>query len=103
MKRILWILVVGWMGFIFYQGTRRIKVYMNNSNQVLETVLNVDEQVGRSASVPSIKYYNTEEKVKSEISLLKEFSYEQLSYMIRKSAHFFEYAVLAVLIGSLLH
>ena len=102
MKRILWILVVGWMGFIFYQRTRRIKVYMNNSNQVLETVVNVDEQVGRSASAPSIKHYNTEEKVKSEISLLSEFSYEQLSYMIRKSAHFFEYAVLAVLIRSLL-
>ena len=34
---------------------------MNNSNQVLETVVNVDEQVGRLASVSSIKYYNTEE------------------------------------------
>ena len=103
MKRILWILVVGWMGFIFYQGTREIEVSMNNSNQVLETVVNVDEQVGRSASAPSIKHYNTEEKVKSEISLLSKFSYEQLSYMIRKSAHFFEYAVLAILIGSLLY
>ena len=61
MKRILWILVVGWMGFIFYQGTREIEISMNNSNQVLETVVNVDEQVGRLASVPSIKYYNTEE------------------------------------------
>ena len=72
---------------------------MNNSNQVLETVVNVDEQVGRLASVSSIKYYNTEEWT----SLLSEFSYEQLSYMILKSAHFFEYAVLAVLIRSLLH
>ena len=103
MKRILWSLVVGWMGVIFYQGTRRIKVYMNNSNQVLETVVNVDEQVGRSASAPSIKHYNTEEKVKSENSLLSEFSYEQLSYMILISAHFFEYALLAILIGILLH
>ena len=83
--------------------THRIKIFMNNSNQVLETVVNVVEQVGRSASAPSIKHYNTEEKVKSEISLLSKFSYEQLSYMIRKSAHFFEYAVLAVLIGSLLY
>ena len=103
MKKILWILVVGWMAFIFYQGTREIEVSMNNSNQVLETVVNVAEQVDGSASSPSIKHYNTEEKVKSEISLLNEFSYEQLSYMIRKGAHFFEYAVLAILIGVLLH
>ena len=103
MKKILWILVVGWMAFIFYQGTREIEVSMNNSNQVLETVVNVVEQVDGSASSSSIKHYNSEEKVKSEISLLNEFSYEQLSYMIRKSAHFFEYVVLAVLIGSLLH
>ena len=41
--------------------------------------------------------------MESETSFLSEFSYEQLSYMIRKSAHFFEYAVLAILIGSLLH
>ena len=91
------------MGVIFYQGTREIDVSMNNSNQVLETVVNIGEQVGRSASSSSIKHYNSEEKMKSEISRLSEFSYEQLSYMIRKSAHFFEYGVLVVLIGSLLY
>ena len=103
MKKILWILVIGWIAVIFYQGTREIEVSMNNSNQVLETVVNVVEQVDGPASSSSIKHYNSEEKVKSEISLLNGFSYEQLNYMIRKSAHFFEYAVLASLIGSLLH
>ena len=59
MEKILWILVVGWMAFIFYQGTREIEVSMNNSNQVLEMIVNVTEQVGGSASALSIELHNT--------------------------------------------
>ena len=103
MKKILWILVIGWIAVIFYQGTREIEVSMNKSNQILETIINVTEQVGGSASAPPIELHNTKDKVESRTSFLSEFPYEQLSYMIRKSAHFFEYAVLAILIGSLLH
>ena len=62
MKKILWILVIGWIAVIFYQGTREIEVSMNNSNQVLETVVNVVEQVDGSASSSSIKHYNSEER-----------------------------------------
>ena len=59
MKKILWILVIGWIAVIFYQGTREIEVSMNKSNQILETIVNVTEQVGGSASALSIELHNT--------------------------------------------
>jgi VanZ family protein len=78
-KLIYFILVFMWMGFIFYMSSQS----GYKSNKVSENIVRkVDTQVQK----------NTD----------KEFNFKQINLIIRKNAHFFEYAVLAGLIYNLL-
>ena len=78
-KRLLGVLLIIWIGFIFYQGTRSYDVSMKNSQMVVEivkeTVSNRTED--HAADIP--------------------VEQSSLMYLVRKSAHVFEYGMLALL------
>lgn len=79
MKRVLGILLIIWGGFIFYQGTRSSDVSMKNSQVIVELF----KETGSD---------NTEERG-SDTPLER----SSLMYLVRKSAHAFEYGLLALL------
>ena len=87
MKRFLLILTIGWMCFIFYQGSRQLSDSYHNSdvvvNKVVSLIETMYEKVNPNSSQETI--ITTQRRVK-------------LAYLIRKSAHFFEYGALAALL-----
>ena len=87
MKRFLLILTIGWMCFIFYQGSRQLSDSYHNSdvvvNKVVSLIENLYEKVNPNSSQETI--ITAQRRVK-------------LAYLIRKSAHFFEYGALAALL-----
>ena len=87
MKQFLLILTIGWMCFIFYQGSRQLSDSYHNSdvvvNKVVSLIETMYEKVNPNSSQETI--ITTQRRVK-------------LAYLIRKSAHFFEYGALAALL-----
>lgn len=91
MKRFFLCLLVGWMCFIFYQGSRQLGDSYNNSNVIVDRVMEIIETIQE-------KTQKTDNQV-NEATLAKEKFRKDVVYIIRKSAHFFEYALLAALLA----
>ena len=104
MKKIWIILVVGWMGFIFYQGTQVGEASMDKSDRVVTQMMRMidwweetfqkkeelilENIIERSEATPSSHL-----PIHSKVQLQK-----NLSYFVRKAAHFTEYLILGVLL-----
>ncbi len=75
MKRILVILCVGlWIGFILYQGSRSYEVSMEFSNMIVNKLVDIAHWVFPDSNPVTI--------------------YHSVNVIIRKIAHFIEYALL---------
>lgn len=77
MRKILLECLIFWVLFIFYQGTRTSSVSIQSSDQIVHQVIDVVEKVSPN----------------SETEL-----YQIVHFIVRKSAHLFEYAVLGGLL-----
>ena len=104
MKRVWIVLVVVWMGFIFYQGTQVGEASMDKSDRVVTQMMRMmdwweetfkkkeepilENIIERSEATPSSHL-----PIHSKVQLQK-----NLSYFVRKAAHFTEYFILAVLL-----
>lgn len=95
------IFVVIWTLFILYEGSRPLDVSLNQSNKIVNW------------SMEQMEFYqeateNTNDSISDDgIQLDKHLVtntnfYQQMSLLIRKSAHFIEYFILAVLFSSCL-
>ena len=87
MKRFLLILTIGWMCFIFYQGSRQLSDSYQNSDVVVNKVVSLIETL-----YEKINFNSSQETIITTKRRVK------LAYLIRKSAHFFEYGALAALL-----
>lgn len=90
MKRIIIILLLVWMAFIFYNSAISGVVSNNRSSEIVNTVIN-----GKN-----IIEGNNIQKSKA-VSL--NYKFEELNHFLRKNAHAFEYLVLAILVTTLLN
>ena len=104
MKRVWVILVVGWICFIFYQGTQVGEVSMDKSDRVVtqmmrmmdwweETFKKKEEPIFENVIEKSEATSSSQLPIHSKVQLQK-----NLSYFVRKAAHFTEYFILAVLL-----
>lgn len=87
MKRFLLILTIGWMCFIFYQGSRQLSDSYHNSDVVVNKVVSLIETIYEKVNPDS-----------SQETIITPKRRAKLAYLIRKSAHFFEYGALAALL-----
>lgn len=87
MKRFLLILTIGWMCFIFYQGSRQLSDSYHNSDVVVNKVVSLIENLYEKVNPNS-----------SQEMIITSQRRAKLAYLIRKSAHFFEYGALAALL-----
>ena len=87
MKRFLLILTIGWMCFIFYQGSRQLSDSYHNSDVVVNKVVSLIETIYEKVNPDS-----------SQETIITPKRRVKLAYLIRKSAHFFEYGALAALL-----
>lgn len=101
MKKFFLCLTVGWMCFIFYQGSREIGESYHNSDIMVNQVMELLEFFKKkSVSLERNQgAISTEVKQANEVTLVKEKFRKDVSYIIRKSAHFFEYGLLAALLA----
>lgn len=99
MKRLSLALTIGWIFFIFYQGTRIGEVSMNKSNEIVDQILNVVEKPLQDVSLSTelVKDRPKETITKEDNQSLQKLK-DTLSYSIRKGAHLFEYLVLSMLL-----
>ena len=104
MKKVWLILTIGWMCFIFYQGTQVGEASMDKSNRVVTQMMRMmdwweeafkkkeepimENVIERSEATPS-----SHVPIHSKVQLQK-----NLSYFARKAAHFIEYLILGVLL-----
>ena len=102
MKKLILVVTMGWILFIFYQGTRTGEVSMDKSNEIVGQILNVVEKPEKLVQDESSNAELAEDKegetiTKEDTQALQKVK-DTLSYSIRKGAHLFEYLVLAMLI-----
>lgn len=102
MKQLSIILTIGWLAFIFYQGTRTGEISMAKSNEIVTQIVEIIEKIKPSSPKNQVASTQTstessstqkqeEEKHASKLQSL-------LSYGVRKGAHFVEYLILALLL-----
>ena len=101
MKKFFLCLTVGWMCFVFYQGSREIGESYHNSDVIVNQVMELLEIFKKKSVSPERNQViiSTEEKQANGASMVKEKFRKDVSYIIRKSAHFFEYGLLAALLA----
>lgn len=101
MKQFFLCLTVGWMCFIFYQGSREIGESYQNSDIIVNQVMELLEFFKKKSVSPERNQgiISTEVKQANEATLVKDKFRKDVSYIIRKSAHFFEYGLLAALLA----
>lgn len=79
---LLWILVVFWMGFIFYQSSKSANISLNKSGQIIGWITETIYQ----------PYNQMDEPEKQEFI-------ESWQIPIRKLAHFIEYMIFGILVS----
>ncbi len=101
MKKFFLCLTVGWMCFVFYQGSREIGESYHNSDIIVNQVMELLEFFKKKSVSPERNQgiISTEQKKENEAPKVKEKFQKDVSYIIRKSAHFFEYGLLAALLA----
>lgn len=105
MKKLRVVLTVLWMGFIFYQGTQTGEVSIETSDKIVNPLVDIIEHVKpveeEKESVKEQENQNETEHeqtaTKEEPSKSHETLYKMVHYLVRKSAHFLEYGILAAL------
>lgn len=105
MKQVFLCLTIGWMCFIFYQGSRQLDESYSQSDVIVDQVMEMIETVQETFKE---KYESTEtnqmatptpEHQVDETALAKKKFRKDIAYVIRKSAHFFEYGLLSALLA----
>ena len=102
MKQLFLCLTIGWMSFIFYQGSRQIDESYNNSDVIVNRVMEMIEETFKKKSVSTETNQVVTSKPDNQVDeaiLAKEKFQKDVAYIIRKSAHFFEYGLLAALLA----
>lgn len=105
MKQFFLCLMVGWICFIFYQGSRQLDDSYSNSDVIVDQVMEIIETIQETFKKrPASTETNQAAPQKpdnqvNESTLSKEKLRKDVSYIIRKSAHFFEYGLLAALLA----
>ena len=105
MKRIFLCLTIGWMCFILYQGSRQLDESYSQSDVIVDRVMEMVETIQEtfkkkpaSTETNQMAIPKPENQV-GEAALVKEQFRKDVAYRIRKSAHFFEYGLLAALLA----
>lgn len=105
MKQLFLCLTIGWMCFVFYQGSRQIDESFSHSDVIVDQVIEIIETIQetfkkRPASTETNQVVTQKpENQVDEAALAKEKFRKDVAYIIRKSAHFFEYGLLAALLA----
>lgn len=89
-RKVAMICCLLWMGFIFYQSSRT----GDSSNEISHEIVN---QLANPVKQPQPVEESTTEVENQEVK--NSPSFEKLNVLIRKSAHAFEFLVLALLLG----
>lgn len=82
------------MCFVFYQGSRQVDESYHNSDIIVDRVIELVETFQEKFKNSSVL---TKANQGKKIELENEKFRTDVSYIIRKSAHFFEYGLLAAL------
>jgi hypothetical protein len=87
------------MGFIFFQGTQTGDVSIESSDRIVNPIVEVIEKTvewlkSKPESSESEPVKETIETSPKPTESQREILYKKVHYIVRKSAHFFEYAVL---------
>lgn len=90
MKYFSWVCCVIWIGFILYNGSQSSEVSIGNSNVIVDYVIEKTEPK-KDLDLNSGEELSTVDN--------ESLTWKEWHYLIRKGAHFFEYFLLAVLIG----
>ena len=104
MKKVWLVLTIGWMCFIFYQGTRFGEVSMDKSDVVVNQIMDMIswwEDMFKKKEEPILDNITEESgsMPSSHLSIHPKVKFQQtLSYFVRKTAHFTEYFILGVLL-----
>ncbi len=105
MKQVFLCLTIGWMCFVFYQGSRQIDESFSHSDVIVDQVIEIIETIQEtfkkkpaSTETNQVVTQKPENQV-DEVALTKEKFRKDVAYIIRKSAHFFEYGLLAALLA----
>lgn len=104
MKRIGLILSIGWMCFIFYQGTQVGEASLAKSDFIVTRIMNVidwwEDHFPKKEDVPTPSAVETSNPTTpTPPSIDPKVKLQQtLSYVVRKSAHFIEYLILGILL-----
>ena len=103
MKQVFLCLTISWMCFIFYQGSRQLDESYSQSDVIVDQVMEMIEAIQetfkeKSESTETNQMATpTPEHQVHEAALAKKKFRKDIAYVIRKSAHFFEYGLLATL------
>lgn len=105
MKQVFLCLTISWMCFIFYQGSRQLDESYSQSDVIVDQVMEMIETIQETfKKKPESTETNqmatlTPEHQVDEATLAKKKFRKDIAYVIRKSAHFFEYGLLATLLA----
>lgn len=105
MKQVFLCLTISWMCFIFYQGSRQLDESYSQSDVIVDQVMEMIEAIQetfkeKSESTETNQMATpTPEHQVHEAALAKKKFRKDIAYVIRKSAHFFEYGLLAMLLA----
>lgn len=97
MEKVRVLFTILWMGFIFFQGTQTGDVSIESSDRIVNPIVEVIEKTvewlkpKQESSEPVKEAVQTSPKPTES---QREILYQKVHYIVRKSAHFFEYAVL---------
>ena len=104
MKQLFLCLTVGWMCFVFYQGSRQLDESYSQSDVIVDQVTEMIELIQEtfkkkpaSTETNQMAIPKPQHQVDESVLAKEEFR-KEVAYVIRKSAHFFEYGVLAALL-----
>lgn len=99
MKKVRVLLVILWMRFIFFQGTQTGEISIESSDRIVNPIVELIEKIEKYvkpkqelSQVEPVK--ETEEPSSQSSESQRDKLYKTVHYIVRKSAHFFEYAVL---------
>lgn len=91
MKKVVIILCLFWMGFIFYMSSTNGEISHQESTKVVNSIKNIETKLRSDVKNKTIN----EKTIKQE-----QIKKNKLDYLIRKNAHAFMYMILSFLVSS---
>lgn len=104
MKKLLAILTIGWMCFIFYQGTQVGEASLEKSDVIVTQIMKMidwwEETFPKKEEAPTPSAVETPNPTTPTTPSIdpKVKLQQTLSYVVRKVAHFIEYLILGILL-----